>query len=368
MATIGEIWRAQEEQGLSLKEIDEAIAAAQVAPMGPFFLTDLLGLDTVLHVAEHLDESYGETFYVHQGLQQLVGEGKLGAKSGGEGFFKDGEQNIPGEAEPDAEELVAMFTCRALIEACLLVEEGVCSVRDIDLGMMAGAGLDPRRGLLPPFWKADVEGLDKVLERMEGLEERHGERFAPPVLLRRLVAQGRLGIKCGQGFYPYPQPDEGEQAETVKLETRGEVAIAWLANPPMNAVSPDVIRDLKTVWERVKAADGVEAMVIASSVPIVFSAGADIKAFTQMDEAAGEELIHTAHALLRDFEAGGWRRSPPSTRSPSAAAARWRWPATCGSPPRPPSSASPRSSWGSSPASAAPSGCRAWSAPTRRWR
>ena len=42
-------------------------------------------------------------------------------------------------------------------------------------------------------------------------------------------------------------------------------------------------------------------MVIASSVPIVFSAGADIKAFTQMDESGGEELIHTAHALLRDF-------------------------------------------------------------------
>jgi enoyl-CoA hydratase/3-hydroxyacyl-CoA dehydrogenase len=305
MATIGEIWRAQEEQGLSLKAIDEAIAGAQLAPMGPFFLTDLLGLDTVLHVAEHLAESYGETFYVHQGLKQLVADGKLGAKSGGEGFFKDGEQNVPGEAEPDAEEMVAMFTCRALIEACLLVEEGVCSVRDIDVGMMAGAGLDPRKGLLPPFWKADVEGLDEVLERMEGLRERHGDRFAPPVLLRRLVAQGRLGMAVGQGFYPYPQPDEGEQAETVKLETRGEVAIAWLANAPMNAVSPSVIRDLGTVWERVKAADGVGAMVIASSVPVVFSAGADIKAFTQMDEGGGEELIHTAHALLRDFGQAG---------------------------------------------------------------
>jgi enoyl-CoA hydratase / 3-hydroxyacyl-CoA dehydrogenase len=301
MATIGEIWRAQEDQGLSLKAIDEAIAAAQVAPMGPFFLTDLLGLDTVLHVAEHLNESYGESFYVHRGLKQLVADGKLGAKSGGEGFFKDGEQTIPGDAEPDAEELVAMFTCRALIEACLLVEEGICSVRDIDLGMMAGAGLDPRRGLLPPFWKADVEGLDKVLEKIEMLEEKHGERFAPPVTLKRLVAQGRLGLSAGQGFYPYAQPDEGEQAETVKLETRGKVAIAWLANLPMNAVSPDVIRDLGTVWERVKAADGVGAMVIASSIPVVFSAGADIKAFTQMDEKAGAELIHAGHALLRDF-------------------------------------------------------------------
>jgi enoyl-CoA hydratase/3-hydroxyacyl-CoA dehydrogenase len=301
MATMGEIWRAQEVGGLSLKGIDEAIAGAQLAPMGPFFLTDLLGLDTVLHVAEHLHRSYGESFYVHQGLRGLVADGKLGAKSGGEGFFADGEQTIPGDAEPDTEELVAMFSCRALIEACQLVEEGICSVRDIDVGMMAGAGLDPRKGLLPPFWKADVEGLDKVLERMENLQERHGERFAPPVTLRRLVAQGRLGLATGQGFYPYPQPDEGEQAETVKLETRDGVAIAWLANLPMNALSPDVIRDLGTVWERVKASEGVGAMVIASSVPLVFSAGADIKAFLQMEEGGGEELLHTAHALLREF-------------------------------------------------------------------
>ncbi len=301
MATIGEIWRAQEERGLSLKAIDEAIAAAKVAPMGPFFLSDLLGLDTVLHVAEHLADSYGEGFYIHKGLQGLVAEGKLGAKSGGEGFFKDGEQTIAGEAEPDAEELVAMFTGRALIESCLLVEEGVCSVRDIDLGMMAGAGLDPRKGLFPPFWKADLEGLDTVLEQIEQLEERYGERFTPPVTLKRLVAQGRLGLASGQGFYPYPQPDEGEQADTVKLETRGDVAIAWLANAPMNAISPDVIRDLGAVWEKAKASGEVGAMVIASAIPVVFSAGADIKAFTQMDEGAGEELLHTAHALLREF-------------------------------------------------------------------
>src|ERR1700742_8950 len=108
MATIGEIWRAQEEQGLSLKKIDKAIAEAKLAPMGPFFLPALLGLDTVLHVAEHLREAYGESFYVHQGLQKLVGEGKLGAKSGGEGFFKDGQQTIPGEAEPNGDELIAM--------------------------------------------------------------------------------------------------------------------------------------------------------------------------------------------------------------------------------------------------------------------
>ena len=71
--------------------------------MGPFFLTDMLGLDTVLHVAEHLRESYGDRFYVHKGMQKLVADGKLGAKTGGEGFYKDGEPNIEGEAEPDIE-------------------------------------------------------------------------------------------------------------------------------------------------------------------------------------------------------------------------------------------------------------------------
>jgi enoyl-CoA hydratase/3-hydroxyacyl-CoA dehydrogenase len=43
-------------------------------------------------------------------------------------------------------------------------------------------------------------------------------------------------------------------------------------------------------------------MVICSSVPIVFSAGADIKAFTTMDAAGGKELLDTAHALFREFE------------------------------------------------------------------
>ena len=45
-------------------------------PMGPFFLSDLLGLDTVLHVAEHLQESYGDRFYVSPKLKELVEAGQ----------------------------------------------------------------------------------------------------------------------------------------------------------------------------------------------------------------------------------------------------------------------------------------------------
>ena len=304
-SAVGEIWRAQEERGLSIQKIDEGVGAANVAPMGPFILVDLLGLDTVYHVADHLNNSYGERFYVHQGMKQLVADGKLGAKTGGEGLYKDGAPNIPGDADADAQELADLFLGKALVEACLILEEGVCSVRDIDVGMMAGAGLDPRRGLFPPFWKADIEGLDVSLERIEKLNEKYGdERFPVPVTLKRLVAQGRLGFNAGQGFDPYPQPDEGDEPEKVKLETRGDVAIAWLANPPMNAISPQVIQDLGTIWEKVNANPEIGAMVIASTMPIVFSAGADIKAFTQMDTEGGAELINNGHELLKGFGNG----------------------------------------------------------------
>ncbi len=299
---VSEVWRAQEERGLSIKAVDEAVGAANVTPMPPFVLIDLLGLDTVFHVAEHLNASYGDRFYVHQGMGKLVAEGKLGAKTGGSGFYADGEPQVEGSStEVDGAELAELLALKTFVEACLVVEEGVCGTREVDLGLMTGAGLDPRRGLLPPFMKADSMGLDVVLERLEALEESHGERFAPPTLLRRLVAQGRLGPATGQGFYAYPRADEGDQAETVKLETRGDVAIAWLANGQVNPISPDVIRDLSTVWQRVRDGGEVRALMIASSSPLVFSAGADIKAFTQMDEAGGAELLESAHALFRSF-------------------------------------------------------------------
>jgi 3-hydroxyacyl-CoA dehydrogenase len=57
--------------------------------MGPFFLTDLLGLDTVLHVAEHLRASYGERFYVSAQMRELVEAGHLGQKTG-KGFYEHG--------------------------------------------------------------------------------------------------------------------------------------------------------------------------------------------------------------------------------------------------------------------------------------
>jgi enoyl-CoA hydratase/carnithine racemase len=205
--------------------------------------------------------------------------------------------STPETASQIDEKVAERFQLKALVEACLVLEEGIAGVRDIDLGLMMGTGMVPG-----PFARADFRGLDDVLAALEKAEDEWGEGFEPPLVLRRLVAQGRLGAKSGQGFYPYPQVDEGYETAPVKLDTRGEMAILWLDNPPANSLSPQVIEALDTAWRAIESSGEVRAMVLASPNPALFCAGADIKSFTQLDESGGRELLNRAHELLRDWE------------------------------------------------------------------
>src|SRR5206468_4513115 len=67
-----ELWRFQEEKGIDVAELDRVVSESKAAPVGPFYLGDLLGLDTVLHVAEYLHDAYGESFFVHERMRELV--------------------------------------------------------------------------------------------------------------------------------------------------------------------------------------------------------------------------------------------------------------------------------------------------------
>lgn len=84
------------------------------------------------------------------------------------------------------------------LEAIRMVEEGVASPRDIDLAMELGY-----KHPSGPLKTTDIVGLDVRLGIAEQLERDLGERFAPPKLLRDMVAQGNLGRKTGQGFYDW---------------------------------------------------------------------------------------------------------------------------------------------------------------------
>jgi len=86
-STASEIWRYQDETGTDVKDIDKALTDAKLVPMGPFYLADMSGLDTALKVAKDMQDAYGDRFYVHQGMEELVEAGDLGQKSG-KGFYE----------------------------------------------------------------------------------------------------------------------------------------------------------------------------------------------------------------------------------------------------------------------------------------
>lgn len=86
------------------------------------------------------------------------------------------------------------------LEAIRMVEAGVASAEDIDTAMEQGY-----RHPVGPLRTTDIVGLDVRLGIAEELHRELGERFAPPELLRKLVADGRLGRKSGQGFYEWSE-------------------------------------------------------------------------------------------------------------------------------------------------------------------
>jgi 3-hydroxybutyryl-CoA dehydrogenase len=84
----------------------------------------------------------------------------------------------------------------AAFEAMRMVEEEVASAEDIDKAAVLAYGHP-----IGPLRLSDVVGLDVRLDIARHLSGVYGERYAAPAILERLVAQGHLGRKTGQGFY-----------------------------------------------------------------------------------------------------------------------------------------------------------------------
>jgi 3-hydroxybutyryl-CoA dehydrogenase len=99
---------------------------------------------------------------------------------------------------------VAGFVTTRLIsalamEAIRLVESGVASAEDIDTACRLGFG-----HAMGPLETADMTGVDIMLNASSNIyADTQCETFAPPELLRRMVAAGDIGRKAGRGFYPY---------------------------------------------------------------------------------------------------------------------------------------------------------------------
>jgi 3-hydroxybutyryl-CoA dehydrogenase len=98
------------------------------------------------------------------------------------------------------------------LEAMRMVEQGVASARDIDTAMELGYNHP-----MGPLRLTDLVGLDVRLHIAEYLHGKLGsETFRPPAILLRMVSEGKLGKKSGEGFYKWSEQEQGQKAYTTQ--------------------------------------------------------------------------------------------------------------------------------------------------------
>jgi len=182
------------EEGASVEAIDMAMEDWGF-PVGPLLLTDEVGIDVGAHVAVILHDAFGDRMKGPDMMAGLIEDDRKGRKNG-RGFYKytDGERSgvdqtvygalglgprVPVSKRDVTERLTMAF----INEAALCLQEGILrSARDGDIGAVFGLGYPPFKG--GPFWTIDQMGADVVVARLEKLQGRFGERFAPAQILQ----------------------------------------------------------------------------------------------------------------------------------------------------------------------------------------
>jgi 3-hydroxyacyl-CoA dehydrogenase/enoyl-CoA hydratase/3-hydroxybutyryl-CoA epimerase len=166
-------------EGIDFNAIDKA-AVDFGMPMGPIELSDVVGLDVVLHVGEIVTSELKReppAFVVK--LRQWVQEKKLGRKTG-QGFYtwQDGKVVRTASAGQAPEDLTDRLILSLVNECVACLREQIVEDADlIDAGVVFGTGFAPFRG--GPFSYARKRGVDACVARLAALEQRYGPRFRP---------------------------------------------------------------------------------------------------------------------------------------------------------------------------------------------
>ena len=166
-------------EGIAFNAIDRA-AVEFGMPMGPIELSDVVGLDVLLHVGEIVTRELRKQAPAYvQTVRELVQQKKLGRKSA-QGFYpwRDGKIVRPADRGTAPEDLSDRLILALVNECVACLREAIVEDADlIDAGVIFGTGFAPFRG--GPLTYARARGIEACVARLEDLASRHGERFRP---------------------------------------------------------------------------------------------------------------------------------------------------------------------------------------------
>jgi len=169
-----------ERQKIQQTEIDSAVKFRLGFPMGIFELADFTGLDVIHKATVEMHVRDKKVISPHPKIEQLFNEKKLGQKSG-EGFYKYSDDKY--ERIPLSEELAKkcepiQIIANILNNAAWLVTNNASDIDEIEKAASLGLGLKK-----PLFETAKEIGMQKIVEELKKLSNKHGTFYEPDPLL-----------------------------------------------------------------------------------------------------------------------------------------------------------------------------------------
>jgi 3-hydroxyacyl-CoA dehydrogenase / enoyl-CoA hydratase / 3-hydroxybutyryl-CoA epimerase len=196
-------------EGLAVDAVDKALVDWGW-PVGPFTLTDEVGIDVGAHVGQTMLESFGDRVDPAPIVDKLVKDGRKGRKNE-KGFYLYGEaakragkgkrvdetvyttlglDKRRAKSKLSTEDIQLRCSLQFVNEAIHCFGERILrSPRDGDVGAVFGLGFPPFRG--GPFRFVDEMGSAEVLRRMRSYEQALGKRWTPAPVLVEMAAKNK---------------------------------------------------------------------------------------------------------------------------------------------------------------------------------
>ncbi len=229
-----------------IEQIDAAMQHKAGMPMGPFMLSDLIGLDIVHNILKTFEEQIGPEYAPHEKIIELFDSRKLGRKTG-EGFYSYAER--PAVTEDQAKGFDVKLLLEPFVkEAEKLFKEAVATVEDIDTAM-------------------------------------------------------KLGANIPKGPFEMKKAGLGEEKPVLTAKKDGVYKITLNRPSKLNSMTLEMLGMIGEAMDEASADPDVKAILITGAGDRAFCAGADVAQFPGFSNDEARNLSETGHKTFKKFMA-----------------------------------------------------------------